>query len=135
MMDRLMVELVGVILGHVDEVTLPWCRFVSRAWNALTRRVQLEECPAGSWTPPNYTQVLASEGRLRMLAQARAHGCPWASLTVAKAAGAGHLDVVHWLQANGCPLQGRGYGQHAAITLAARHGHMEVRGIPQWPCL
>ena len=42
-------------------------------------------------------------GHLEVLKWARAHGCPWDESTCAKAAMNGHLEVLQWARAHGCP--------------------------------
>ena len=45
----------------------------------------------------------AKGGHLGVLQWARANGCPWDVWTCAYAAKGGHLDVLQWARANGCP--------------------------------
>tara|TARA_B110000977_G_scaffold6923_1_gene9628 strand:- start:25726 stop:26136 length:411 start_codon:yes stop_codon:yes gene_type:complete len=42
-------------------------------------------------------------GHLEVLQWARANGCPWDEQTCAGAAQGGHLEVLQWLHANRCP--------------------------------
>ena len=42
-------------------------------------------------------------GHLEVLQWARANGCPWDQRTCAYAATGGHLEVLQWARANGCP--------------------------------
>ena len=47
--------------------------------------------------------VAARGGHLEVLKWARANGCPWDGRTCAFAAEGGHLEVLKWARANGCP--------------------------------
>jgi hypothetical protein len=47
-MEELMAELVGLILGHVDQLSVPCCRFVCRRWNHI-----LTASFANRITPPS----------------------------------------------------------------------------------
>ena len=42
-------------------------------------------------------------GHLGVLQWARAHGCPWEARTCLLAAEEGHQEVLQWAIANGCP--------------------------------
>jgi hypothetical protein len=46
---------------------------------------------------------VAKGGHLDVLQWAHARGCPWWAWTPSYAAQAGHLTVIRWLRANGCP--------------------------------
>ena len=45
----------------------------------------------------------AMEGHLEVLQWAHANGCPWDAGTCMFAAKGGHLKVLQWARANGCP--------------------------------
>ena len=45
----------------------------------------------------------ARKGHLDVLQWARANGCPWYENMCKEAVRGGHLEVVKWLRANGCP--------------------------------
>ena len=45
----------------------------------------------------------AEGGHLEMLLWARANGCPWDERSCMGAAEGGHLEVLQWARANGCP--------------------------------
>ena len=42
-------------------------------------------------------------GHLEVLQWARANGCPWDEWTCHNAAAGGHLEVLRWAHANECP--------------------------------
>ena len=65
-----------------------------------------------------------SIGHLAVLEWARANGCPWDVFTCAFAAEGGHLAVLQWARTNGCPCD-----VDFCILLAENHGWMEVA---QW---
>tara|TARA_B110000093_G_scaffold106567_1_gene114601 strand:+ start:96 stop:410 length:315 start_codon:yes stop_codon:yes gene_type:complete len=65
-----------------------------------------------------YVLGAAKYGHLEVLQWARANGCPWNKWTCAFAARHGHLEVLQWLRANGCPWDGR--------TRAVARDHLEV---------
>jgi hypothetical protein len=46
--------------------------------------------------------IAASGGHLAVLEWARADGCPWDTHTCSKAAAKGHLHVLQWARANDC---------------------------------
>jgi hypothetical protein len=48
-------------------------------------------------------QAAAKGGHLEVLQWARANGCPWDNYTLINARHAGHLELVNWATANGCP--------------------------------
>ena len=48
-------------------------------------------------------QMRPEGGHLEVLQWARANGCPWNEWTCFQAAQCGHLDVLQWALANGCP--------------------------------
>ena len=60
-------------------------------------------------------------GHLEVLKWARANGCPWDGDTCTYAAEGGHLDVLKWLCANGCPPR-----EEQACMNAAWGGHLEM---------
>jgi len=45
----------------------------------------------------------ARGGHLEVVQWAHANGCPWDEQTCARAAGGGRLAVLQWARANGCP--------------------------------
>jgi hypothetical protein len=47
--------------------------------------------------------MAALNGHLSVLRWCRANGCPWDASTCANAAKNGHLGLLHWCRANGCP--------------------------------
>ena len=78
----------------------------------------------------------ARGGHLEVLQWARANGCPWDEMTCKGAALSGSLEVLQWLRANGCP-----WNEYTS-SWAARGGHFEVlqwaraNGCPwnKWTC-
>jgi hypothetical protein len=62
----------------------------------------------------------AQGGHLEVLRWARANGCPWDEATCASAAESGHFEVLRWARANGCPWD------EATCASAAESGHFEV---------
>jgi hypothetical protein len=53
--------------------------------------------------------MAAKRGHLEVLKWARANGCPWTSDTCSYAAKGGHLQVLKWARANGCPWNWHAY--------------------------
>jgi hypothetical protein len=49
----------------------------------------------------------AWKGHLEVLKWARANGCPWDAKTCETAAFNGRLETLKWAHANGCPLNAR----------------------------
>jgi len=62
----------------------------------------------------------AKGGHLEVLQWARANGCPWDWRTCMYAAQNGHLEVLQWARANGCPWD------ETTCLYAAGNGHLEV---------
>ena len=61
---------------------------------------------AREWVPVGLKHVLSAAalgGHLEVLQWARANGCPWNVDTCYQAVGSGHLKVLQWARANGCP--------------------------------
>jgi hypothetical protein len=139
-MEALPVELVGVILSRVDELTLPCCYSVTHSWTralqglvrpgaqtAMAITTGEENCQRAAAAPPlvvgknvEYCWRLAREGRLAVLQWARANDCPWDERTCAGAARGGHLGMLQWARANGCPWDER------TCSEAAFGGHLEA---------
>jgi hypothetical protein len=59
-------------------------------------------------------------GHLEVVQWLRAKGCPWDSQTCAKAAQHGYLEVIKWSRANGCPWDAN------TVRLARRRIHLSV---------
>jgi hypothetical protein len=94
-MEALPVELLGVILSHVDELTLPCCSAVSRSWTTALLRHRAERAPP--LLPKEvFCWPLARAGRLAVLKWARMQGCLWDETVCAIAAIGGHLEVLQW---------------------------------------
>ena len=47
--------------------------------------------------------MAAVNGHLEVLQWLRANGCPWNANTCAWAARNGHLELMNWARVNGCP--------------------------------
>merc|ERR1719443_954090 len=78
------------------------------------------EGPAQSEFESGLCAYAAMNGHLEVLQWARAHGCPWNTSTCAEAAENGHLEVLQWARAHGCP-----WGEDTC-AYAAEGGHLEV---------
>ncbi len=63
---------------------------------------------------------LAKYGHLEMLQWVRANGCPWDENTCGFAARSGYLNILKWLRANGYPWD------EATCAIAAMGGHLDV---------
>jgi hypothetical protein len=64
--------------------------------------------------------LAARGGHLPVLQWLRANGCPWDESTCEEAAGGGHLAMLQWANANGCPWD------VSTSTSAAAGGHLDV---------
>ena len=62
----------------------------------------------------------AQGGHLELVKWLRAKGCPWDTWTSSDAAFGGHLEVLRWARSQGCPLDER------VPIAAAEGGHLEV---------
>jgi hypothetical protein len=58
----------------------------------------------------------AQGGHLAVLQWLHANGCPWDGRTCEYAAEGGHLAVLQWLRANGCPWSSRAVCFVAAVN-------------------
>ena len=75
-------------------------------------------------------------GHLALLQWARANGCPWSARICVVAAAYGYLDILQWVRANGCPWDER------TCLVAAAYGHLPAlqwarrNGCPlgAWTC-
>ncbi len=63
-------------------------------------------------------EAAARGGHLEMLQWARANGCPWNEMTCSGAATGGHLDVLRWAHEKGCPWS------EETRAMAARLGYV-----------
>mmetsp|Transcript_15679 Transcript_15679/g.35307 ORF Transcript_15679/g.35307 Transcript_15679/m.35307 type:complete len:105 (-) Transcript_15679:63-377(-) len=54
-------------------------------------------------TPSRTCTYAPTEGHLEILKWARAHGCPWDESTCSLASDGGHLEILKWARAQGCP--------------------------------
>ena len=112
--------------GHLD--VLKWSTANGCPWNNVDVLVCCRE-----WSPRRWpgtcqrvslgrgdARLLQRGGHLDVLQWARATGCPWDTFTCHAAAEKGHLDVLKWLRANGCPWSS------ATCQGAARGGHLDV---------
>jgi hypothetical protein len=64
--------------------------------------------------------LAARNGHLGMLQWARANGCPWDEVTCRRAARNGDLKMLQWARANGCPWD------KWVIIGASENGHLDV---------
>ena len=70
--------------------------------------ILLKGSKSDTWLPLEGFPILlcrfsAKGGHLAVLKWARAHGCPWDEMTCSGAALNGHLEVLQWPRAHGCP--------------------------------
>nr|UDO47197.1 ankyrin repeat [Pandoravirus massiliensis] len=86
-------EILATILGYVDNVDAVAAGCVNRNWRALSAPSRV--CRRG-YTNRDYMAALARRGHLGVLRWARAGGCPWDARTCAGAAKGGHLEVLQW---------------------------------------
>jgi len=117
--------------GHLE--VLRWARAHGCLWEELRMLVRaaegghlavlkwLQELGALQDCPWDHTGNIADcRGHLDVLKWARAHGCPFERWTSNRAAGGGHLDVLMWLREVSCRWD--------ALTCraAAQGGHLKV---------
>ena len=76
--------------------------------------------PKNEWGAPTCAAA-ARGGHLEMLKWLHAHGCPWDEETSTLAARGGHLEMLKWARSEGCP-----WHKDEMCTEAARRGHLEV---------
>lgn len=97
-------ELLDMILCLVG--ALPPVRTVCRLWwHRLDYLVDSRRCHRLS--AQDYIALLARWNLKEMIIWARARGCRWDHRTCTEAALAGHLDLLQWLLASGCPYDQR----------------------------
>jgi hypothetical protein len=88
------VEVVDAILGQVDVLYWPVCRFVCKMWAALLPlRSQVKQARPRGLLSLDLSARLAREAPLAVLKWARSQGCPWDAGTCAAAARAGRPPV------------------------------------------
>ena len=122
-------------LGEVEAVTLGCLRAVQhlRRGGCLSREEYLRRAAARADSSRvegvarerhtvGRVHVLAAAlgGHLDVLLWALANGCPWDASTCTFAAKDGHLKVLQWARVNGCPWDG------GTCAGAAQRGHLEV---------
>jgi len=112
-----------VVLTRVREYRCPRdflrrlrCRFGRD--EGLGRWIKYRSARFQSWEG-GACAAAAGGGHLAVLQWARASGCPWGSMTCIRAARGGHLDVLKWARANGCD-----WGWE--VLDAAENGDMEA---------
>ena len=64
------------------------------------------------------TRLAAEGGHLELLQWARAQGCPWRQRTVTCAIASGHVGMLEWMMAHGCS-----WPRNASL-MAAATGHI-----------
>ena len=84
------------------------------------RTCQIHMCRFGWLWDRDTCAAAALGGHLEVLQWARANGCPWDIRTCHKAAEGGHLKVLLWARANGCPWD------KGTCEWAAHGGHLEL---------
>lgn len=81
----------------------------------------LDKCELHSnWNDYSMIWGAAGGGHLEVVKWLRARGCPWTSIATYGAAEQGHLEVLEWALENGCPCS------DCAVPGAARNGHLSV---------
>ena len=148
-LPRNLLEKVGRAVPAGDRL---WFRLVCRRWAAAgagVAQVDGEGLPPGKVTRTRGADAAASEaravmverviegslrekfkrslcgysakgGHLAVLEWARAKGCPWDKWTSAEAAKNGHIEVLQWARAHGCSWD------VMTCAIAAKNGHLEV---------
>ena len=133
------------VLRRLDPTTLALVRRVNRAFRAavesssdlpragVSAEVPLQVDPFVqsvkllAWAKANgcpwvagTCSCAAEYGKLEVVQWAREHDCPWDAMTSSFAAGGGHLDVLRWAREHHCAWDWR------TCALAALGGHLEV---------
>jgi hypothetical protein len=83
-------------------------------------RLEMARLLKGWVEPLDLCSWSAHNGHLEVLKWAWANGCPWNEWTCAHAAMNGHLEVLKWARANGCPWD------WWTCANAASYGRLEV---------
>jgi hypothetical protein len=99
-------------------------------------RLEMARLLKGWAEPRDLCSWSAGNGHMEVLQWARANGCPWDWRTCATAAYNGHLEVLQWARVNGCPWN------EWTCSHAARNGRLEIlkwartNGCPwnEWTC-
>ena len=110
-------DLLGLVLAQLDPTD---CALLSRAgkpWLAAVVSRGLPRAGKGGAVPLKLTEFIASA---KMLAWAKANGCPWKDTTCHCIARGGHLEVLQWAQENHCPWD------EVTCAFAAAAGHLTV---------
>ena len=120
--------------GHLHVIR--WMHAVGRSWTPKEEygshlNVVLGDQDAGwSKDTPHQRGLQAMSqaalgGHLHVVQWMRANGCPWDTLVCAMAARGGHMHVLEWAHGNGCPWDVQVYMD------AAARGHLH---IAEWAC-
>ena len=134
------------LYAYVCYFTEDWCAYWSRKFNVHETDPTLIKCVLYVAAKKGYLQVFekywsqgpkkrlrklwddqtcclaAFHGHLELVKWLRAKGCPWWTLTSADAAFGGHLEVLQWMRAQDPPCPWDKY----VCYYAAREGHLEV---------
>jgi hypothetical protein len=93
----------------------------AKSVDSVERLEMARQIKVKGWVEPeDLCSWSAGNGHMEVLQWARANGCPWNWRTCAAAARNGHLDVLQWARANGCPWN------EWTCSWSARNGHLEV---------
>ena len=113
--------------GHLG--VLQWARSHGCPWDEDTCtaaaggfRDEIEDRMFQEYRGPSAADFAATErgGHLAVLQWAHANGCPWNASACAAAAAGGHLAVLQWLRSSGCPWD------MFTCSWAALFGRLEV---------
>ena len=121
-------------LPHIDKRHAAWDRMHKDCIGAQDRlrttSKELRECetreqdthgtPERTCRGMSTSEKAAEGGHLHVLKWLRANGCPWDEGTCEKAAEGGHLAVLRWARANGCPWD------EQTCSSAAFGAHLEL---------
>ena len=143
---KLVTKLARSLYGYVSYFTEDWCAYWSRKFNVyhtdpeVIKRVLYVAARRGylevfekywSQGPQEKLSKLWDEytcrkaafgGHLEVMKWLRAKGCPWGTLTSRWAAFGGHLEVMKWLRAKDPPCP---WDEYVCLH-AAGNGHLEV---------
>jgi hypothetical protein len=100
MMEEVMLELVVLVLNHVNQLSLVACQFVCTTWKWASPPPTLLEATK---LKGYHSQQVAANSCLGVLQWVRANSCPWDKWMCAMVAAGGCLEVLQWAHTSSCP--------------------------------
>jgi hypothetical protein len=108
------------VLERLDPTDRALLAQVGRPWLAAVLASMSPDLPRAGKSAGVPLKLKGFVGSVKLLAWARANGCPWTVRSSALAAAGGRVDVLKYVRAHGCP-----WNKNTCVW-AALGGHLEV---------